>query len=167
MAEKIDITGQVYGRLTVLRRVKGAHWLCRCKCGNEKTVVKGNMVNGTVLSCGCIRREMGRKLFSGSNNPCWNGGPEIRNDYRHVHNVYLPDGTFKKNITEHVYLMMWHLKRRLHDGETVHHRNGIRCDNSFDNLELRVASHPHGQSIPDMIAWAKTLLQRYEPESLC
>jgi len=168
MAARIDMTGQVFGRLTVLSRcpVNFRNWRCRCECGRETTVLKGNLTRNDIVSCGCLRRELTRKRMTGSRNPLWNGGPEGRNDYRHLHGVALPDGTTKTNIPEHIYVMSWILKRRLLPGETVHHKNGIKCDNTLDNLELRVKSHPHGQSVPDMVSWAKELLQRYEPESL-
>jgi hypothetical protein len=39
-----DLTGQRFGRLTVLHRAENgdgeAHWLCGCECG-EKRVVRG------------------------------------------------------------------------------------------------------------------------------
>lgn len=59
----VDITGNKYGKLTVVKRVakpedvssskRGAWWLCKCECGNE-TVVHGNALRtcGTI-SCGC------------------------------------------------------------------------------------------------------------------
>ena len=52
----IDMTGQRFGRYVVIRRdgVKShmAAWLCRCDCGNERTVI------GTTLRNGRIRRGM-------------------------------------------------------------------------------------------------------------
>jgi len=62
MARPVDITNQRFGRLVALRLVGRNHvgvgiWLCRCDCGNEKTVLLSNLRNkhGTV-SCGCARR---------------------------------------------------------------------------------------------------------------
>lgn len=55
----IDISGQTFGDLTVKsyagRRVRTALWLCRCVCGNEKTVARDKLVNGKTVSCGCKR----------------------------------------------------------------------------------------------------------------
>lgn len=60
-ARGIDRTGQVYGRLTVLRlegRAKGhRRWVCRCACGVEIVVHGGNLASGNSQSCGCIGRE--------------------------------------------------------------------------------------------------------------
>jgi hypothetical protein len=58
-----DLTGQVFGRLTVLRRVGSdkygnAIWLCRCACdGKEVPVARGRLGKNS-NSCGCIRREL-------------------------------------------------------------------------------------------------------------
>lgn len=56
---KKDLTGQRFGRLTVLAdagRIDGrVLWLCRCDCGKETTVRSSNLVKGRVTSCGCWR----------------------------------------------------------------------------------------------------------------
>lgn len=60
-----DLTGQVFGRLTVEglapkppgSRKHGRHWLCRCSCGGEKITTKDQLECGKAKSCGCIRRE--------------------------------------------------------------------------------------------------------------
>ncbi len=59
-----DLTGRVFGRLTVLHEAKPdgndgkyepKRWHCRCECGNEKDIMAGNLINGSTKSCGCIR----------------------------------------------------------------------------------------------------------------
>ena len=54
-----DLTGQRFGKLTVLGRagsdIAGACWLCKCDCGNYKIVPRRNLVGGDTRSCGCIR----------------------------------------------------------------------------------------------------------------
>lgn len=56
----IDITGQKFGRLTVVSLVStdgGAKFECVCDCGN-KTIQKGYFLRkGIVVSCGCYNRE--------------------------------------------------------------------------------------------------------------
>lgn len=59
----IDITGQRFGRLTAIKKVKVASWLCKCDCGNEVIVPYSNLANGTQKSCGCWRRES-KELFA-------------------------------------------------------------------------------------------------------
>jgi hypothetical protein len=61
MTAFIDLTGEVFGRLTVVRRVgsdqhKRAMWLCRCQCGAERHVISTNLQSGNTTSCGCARR---------------------------------------------------------------------------------------------------------------
>ena len=65
-----DISGQRFGRLTVIRQVKrreylysgtNAHWLCRCDCGNDCVVASNSLVTGNTKSCGCLRVETSRE----------------------------------------------------------------------------------------------------------
>ena len=60
--KRIDLEGQQFGRLTVLRHepvpVPGGMWLCRCSCGTETLVRGGNLRTGRQLSCGCLRSEV-------------------------------------------------------------------------------------------------------------
>ena len=61
MGKFIDLTGQRFGRLTVIeRKVSNAGfvtWLCQCDCGNQ-TIVRGNSLrSGHTTNCGCVRRE--------------------------------------------------------------------------------------------------------------
>ena len=52
-----DLTGCKFGRLTVIQRAKSAKgwrtkWLCRCDCGKEVIVDRGNLKSGhTLQSC--------------------------------------------------------------------------------------------------------------------
>ncbi|MCH5278234.1 MAG: hypothetical protein J1E60_00405 [Christensenellaceae bacterium] len=54
-----DLTGQRFGKLTVLRRAKDKNgyvqWLCQCDCGNLHSVDAGNLKNGSTESCGCLK----------------------------------------------------------------------------------------------------------------
>ena len=58
MPKKIDLTGQPFGRYTVIRECgrKNGHvaWLCRCDCGREKVVNGAFLRNGKIQSCGCL-----------------------------------------------------------------------------------------------------------------
>lgn len=63
----LDLTGQRFGRLTVVER-KGIDsqrsilWLCRCDCGGEKVVPAYCLRKGRVKSCGCLERENRARL---------------------------------------------------------------------------------------------------------
>lgn len=54
-----DLTGQKFGRLTVLAMIPGhdgipAKVQCRCECGNIITAATGNVKRGNTRSCGCM-----------------------------------------------------------------------------------------------------------------
>lgn len=50
---KVDLTGQVFGKLTVIARSKSPQkWLCRCECGKLKDVFHGHLISGRTCSCG-------------------------------------------------------------------------------------------------------------------
>lgn len=55
--KKLDLTGQRYGELTVLRPADNVGgrtaWLCRCSCGKETVVKTCHLRNGHTKSCGC------------------------------------------------------------------------------------------------------------------
>jgi hypothetical protein len=67
--KKIDLTGEVYGRLTVIsddgsRTNTGrVLWLCECSCGNKVHVQSQNLKNGRTKSCGCLNDEKKRERF--------------------------------------------------------------------------------------------------------
>lgn len=68
----IDLTGQKFGRLTVVKRAENspkgeARWQCVCDCGNEHTVCGSYLRNGKSRSCGCLNKEVaaGRRTSHG------------------------------------------------------------------------------------------------------
>ena len=56
-----DLTGQVFGRLTVVSfafvKKKFAYWNCVCSCGAQRAVRGNCLSTGGTKSCGCIQRE--------------------------------------------------------------------------------------------------------------
>ena len=58
--KKLDLTGQRYGKLSVLAPAensgKRTAWLCRCDCGEEKVVSTAKLRDGRRTSCGCGQR---------------------------------------------------------------------------------------------------------------
>ena len=55
-----DLAGKIFGQLVVLRQYgvdknKNSVWLCKCACGNIKTILGINLKNGSTISCGCVR----------------------------------------------------------------------------------------------------------------
>ena len=59
-----DLTGQTFGRLTVLKRVRkekytNAYWECVCSCGSEHHPIcsTSDLKSGKTKSCGCLQKE--------------------------------------------------------------------------------------------------------------
>ena len=56
-----DLSGMVFGNWTVLsltgkNKYGMSKWLCKCKCGKEKIVLRGSLCTGTSIGCGCTNR---------------------------------------------------------------------------------------------------------------
>jgi len=71
MTKKVDLVGQRFGRLKVVREVEPhiypsgqtvRRWLCICSCdGKEVTVQHSSLISGDATSCGCFQRERAGK----------------------------------------------------------------------------------------------------------
>lgn len=57
-----DLTGQKFGRLTVIKQSASQNnrvtWLCECECGNVCTARGYKLKDGSKSSCGCLKREL-------------------------------------------------------------------------------------------------------------
>lgn len=61
-----DLTGQRFGKLTVIKEVSSKqnlrrqnlrYWKCKCQCGNERIYVGADLRNGDIKSCGCSKSQ--------------------------------------------------------------------------------------------------------------
>lgn len=164
-----DLTGQVFGRLTVLstKSVNGhGESTCMCVCGNTVTVRNGNLLRRSkpTRSCGCIKDSFYNKAqdISGYIKVYI----PIEESFQYVLNG-LKGASKEANgtrIQEHIMVMAKHLGRPIDTKhESVHHKNGIKNDNRIENLELRSAYHGSGQSIEDKLRYARDILMQYDP----
>lgn len=98
MPPKIDLSGQRFGRLVVIK-LAGARryttttsyiWLCQCDCGRTSEVRGQNLRRGQTHSCGCIRREVASTrtrrhgetaALSGRRTPDYRRWQYIKHDY--------------------------------------------------------------------------------------
>ncbi len=69
MGKFIDITGQRFGRLVVVKRdgtckVSGhALWFCKCDCGNTVTTLSTSLRRHLTKSCGCYQKHIARDRY--------------------------------------------------------------------------------------------------------
>lgn len=74
-----DMSGMKFGRLTVLykdeKQTKNheTRWICKCECGNIKSISRGQLLAGETNSCGCLRKEVLSKKYprKGRLYQCW------------------------------------------------------------------------------------------------
>ena len=57
----IDLTGQKFGRLTVIERHDKKRWKCQCDCGNITYSDGYQLRKGITKSCGCYQKEAASK----------------------------------------------------------------------------------------------------------
>ena len=165
----VTYEGAKIGALTLIRIVRmGKYnrsiWLCRCECGKEVerdiaqlTSWKRYRKRNGKYSCGCLRFD------KGENSRWWKGRRTVTGEGYVL--VYMPNhpNARKKYVLEHVLVMAESIGRPLHDGETVHHKNGIKDDNRLENLELWGRQHGAGQRVEDLTKWAVEHLAKYAP----
>jgi hypothetical protein len=56
MTKQIDLTGQKYGKLTLLEKI-GMYYLCLCDCGKTKKIRVDHLIRGETVSCGCYGKK--------------------------------------------------------------------------------------------------------------
>jgi len=69
MPKIINLIGQTFGRLTVIKRGNNnkynrSTWLCQCNCGIIKIINSNSLIIGRTKSCGCLHKE-GNRLKHG------------------------------------------------------------------------------------------------------
>lgn len=114
-------------------------WAACVDCGKERWVriVKGQLGSSRCPSCG--RKNVAKY---GKDNPLWKGG-RYKDTEGYIQMRITPDDFFypmtnsqRHSIPEHRLVIAQHLGRCLEPWEIVHHKNGIKDDNRFSNLEL-------------------------------
>lgn len=63
MYKYIDITGQRFGRITVvslheINKNRTASWNCLCDCGVKRVIIGTSLRKGVTVSCGCYNKEI-------------------------------------------------------------------------------------------------------------
>lgn len=63
-----NLAGERFGRWLVLRRhgdARPVRWECQCECGSVGIVTGCNLRTGHSKSCGCLKREVSRRVAAG------------------------------------------------------------------------------------------------------
>lgn len=123
----------------------GKTFICK-NCGmpfyRHPSEIKRGRVNYCSLQC---RKESNYNPYQkGALCPRWKGGVMLLQGYRYVKAYDHPNRNSNDYIAEHRLIMETHLGRFLTANEEVHHRNGIKTDNSFTNLELVIKKVHNG-----------------------
>ena len=97
MPNLIDLTGNKYGRLTVLKRDcsyqernnftnKKTYWLCQCSCGNIVSKDGYNLTHGKTQSCGCFQKEaVSKAAYKDLTGKVFGRLMVLRRDEKHNH----------------------------------------------------------------------------------
>ncbi len=69
MSRLVDLIGQHFDRLTVIKRScnsKNGHacWLCQCSCGQKRIVSSDSLKSERTKSCGCLSAEKTKRRFT-------------------------------------------------------------------------------------------------------
>lgn len=141
-----------YGR-DIGRTSSAPHqWTACSKCGKERWVrlhkkklyIKNNVCftchsKASIKEAHRIATEQAKKLGKPAMN--WKTGRTVKGDgYIQVKlqrdDFFYPMTNRDRYVTEHRLVMAKYMGRCLHRWEIVHHRNGVRLDNSLENLQL-------------------------------
>ena len=159
MAQFIDRTGHLYGKLAVLgfshrdaRRV--SHWFCECSCGERVTIPGNNLSSGNSKSCGCLhgvridnpitREQVIRlvryvpevgKLYWLVRGQFYKPGDEAGHFYESTKYVKV---IFKKQ-QYYVHVVAWLIMTGDWPSFEIDHKDTNKANNKWDNL--RPATH--------------------------
>lgn len=135
MGKTIDITGQTFGRWTVLSHVgrssrsRQSLWRCRCDCGVERVVTGPSLRAGKSRSCGCLQRETTAKRQT-------KHGHDTRSNQSPIYRIWnsMRQRCSNPNV----------------DGYEYYGGRGVKvCErwNSFENFLSDMGERPEGMSL--------------------
>lgn len=158
----IDLTGQKFGRLTVIERAenyieksgcKRVQWFCQCDCGNTTKVIGKNLKLGITKSCGCLQKDRASRAKKKYNTYDLSGeygiGYTSKNeefyfdleDYDKIKDYcwyksgkYI--GTNCRDGDSSKILLLHRLIMNAEDGFVVDHKNHCEYDNRKENLRV-------------------------------
>lgn len=123
------VIGQKFGLLTVVHQTGvNDKLICRCDCGNDKTVRLSHLRSGSVKSCGCL----------------------LKNKPKEIHGTHLASRTPEYKAW---YLLIKRCTDNKHKAYPLYGGRGIYvceqwlCANGFENFLYFMGKRPAGHSI--------------------
>ena len=155
----IDLTGCVFGRLTVIEKsdkynYEGRNnrprvqWRCRCECGKEILVTGKSLRSGNTQSCGCLNRDINAERLSKQQKQY--NKYKIHKDYVELYTS--KSESFYVDVEDFEYIkdICWYRNKEnyilgKHNGTTVRLHNYIMSRyNKIDNIN--VVDHIGGET---------------------
>lgn len=151
----IDLTGEKFGRLTVLKRGENeprsngsfqVRWICKCDCGNEVLVRAAEIKGGRTQSCGCLRNEQ-------------SSARAIEKFTKHGHN---PAGKKSRTYQSWTNMMTRCYNPNVREYGAYGGRGIVVCDrwHQFENFLEDMGERPEGLTLD-----RKDVKGNYEPEN--
>lgn len=181
MSKRISLVGQTFTRMDVISDGPSDKWgkaqsWCKCRCGNSELylVSNGNLVQGNVKSCGCLRqlanisRGFTHEMFV---QRFWNSYREVQRDYVTPCWEWLKSkcsggyGTVRyKHRTRSAHIVAWELTHgpSLDDLEVCHHCDWPPCINPS-----HLFKGTHRQNMQDSIVKERFVFPPPHPGELC
>jgi len=111
-----DLTGKVFGRLTVLRKADGRSgnnsflWECKCSCGNADAVVvpTDRLKSGETQSCGCLHIDTAAARTADMRAKTHIAGTNLGNIAKNAKSAYNTSGV--RGVNWHKKTQMWQVR---------------------------------------------------------
>lgn len=166
-----DISGEKFGRLTVIRRLSPSevttrqyNWLCRCECGKYIHASANKLKTGHTKSCGCLKKEFSigdktrthglRKtklynVYSGMKQRCFNSNNKRYKNYG-GRGITICDEWLGEHGFENFY--NWAM-------ESGYDESKSRSEQSIDRINA------NGNYEPDNCRWADSYTQAHNKQN--
>ena len=161
--ERLDqYIGQKFNKLTIIglgKKTKHNQYMfqCKCDCGNIQDIFLHFLVKNKTKHC--------RQCYLNNRMKFTNEKKLNTSGYVIIYNPTHANAR-QSYVFEHHLIMSEHLKRPIDtkNGESVHHKNGIKTDNRLENLELWNHRQPTGYRVIDMLNFCYDYILKYENE---